>query len=386
MRKRVVSLLLAVCMVLSLVPVTAFAEDGTTASTPFTLQVSSDGEKVTLPLTKEDRKVTFTAETFGADALGFAPAQGDTADTAYSAVYPQGSKAVVFTAESGFSVWTAEGDYLDGTGLGGGSAAILLQETEYYVLGDVGEGCYYALYLNEEKAVEQGPDLADGYYQLASADDLTWFAEQVSGGETTIKGKLTAGIDMSEVTGFTGIGTEANAFAGELDGNGKTVTVKMNVEGNFGTNNRAGLVAFADGAEIHDVTMAGDIEAYNGAGLVGCTIGDGETVIKNCVNQAAMRGSNPVGGILGEAKGKVTIRGCVNEGVLGFASFEGTSDSGNNGGIVGRITAADCLIEGCENSGEMLTAGAAGGAVRVGGIVGSVTGKNCVVKQCFNTG
>ena len=314
MRKRVVSLLLAVCMVLSLVPVTAFAEDGTTASTPFTLQVSSDGEKVTLPLTKEDRKVTFTAETFGADALGFAPAQGDTADTAYSAVYPQGSKEVVFTAESGFSVWTAEGDYLDGTGLGGGSAAILLQETEYYVLGDVGEGCYYALYLNEEKAVEQGPDLADGYYQLASADDLTWFAEQVSGGETGIKGQLTADIDMSEVTGFTGIGTEANAFAGELDGNGKTVTVKINEAWN---GVKAGLVAYTAGAYIHDVTLDGVVAAYKGAGMVACALSsETATRIEDCVNKAAMNGSEPVGGILGEAKGQVSIRGCVNEGDL----------------------------------------------------------------------
>ena len=386
MRKRVVSLLLAVCMVLSLVPVTAFAEDGTTASTPFTLQVSSDGEKVTLPLTKEDRKVTFTAETFGADALGFAPAQGDTADTAYSAVYPQGSKAVVFTAESGFSVWTAEGDYLDGTGLGGGSAAILLQETEYYVLGDVGEGCYYALYLNEEKAVEQGPDLADGYYQLASADDLTWFAEQVSGGETGIKGQLTADIDMSEVTGFTGIGTEANAFAGELDGNGKTVTVKINEAWN---GVKAGLVAYTAGAYIHDVTLDGVVAAYKGAGMVACALSsETATRIEDCVNKAAMNGSEPVGGILGEAKGQVSIRGCVNEGDLGPSSQTGsTTGSSGYGGIVGRIAAADCLIEDCENSGNTLTVSIGTGIANAGGLVGYASSStNCTVKNCFNTG
>ncbi len=680
MRKRVVSLLLAVCMVLSLVPVTAVAEDGTTASAPFTLQVSSDGEKVTLPLTKEDRKVTFTAEEFQQDKLGFAPVGGDPeyyAEIAYSAVYPQGSKGVVLTSltEYGFSIWTAEGEFLATADPEMNSTAgFLIQNTEYYVLGDVDADCYYVLYLNEEKpvtcthentaarytmnendpgkhtyylnctdcdellesevqdcadtdgdgkcdkcgyvmsvpevtkltlkdeegnsypnwgqyrlvtlhaddtvaptiqltletepegakpsitwkswnedaatisddglitvqgigfacidaiatkadnskvetsyrvlvipdthpvvsiyhdgkaiassdqkeiptihvkknetyvvcikdaaepasftwmgkdcpyyvnwasddealeignfsiypdwtadanreynvewtlkaqvgdkflanaAVEgleeygakvwvemvsddyvepTGPELADGYYQLASADDLTWFAEQVSGGETEIRGKLMNDITMPEVTvdiaGFTGIGTEEHPFAGELNGNGHTVT--LTILQNY-AGKKSGLVAYAAGAYIHDVTLDGRIWANKGAGLVAeVSTGDSVTRIENCVNKATLNGGKYVGGMVGEAKGEIAVKDCANQGRIGktMASADSYTADGK-GGIAGKVGKA--LIENCWNSGEVSDFGQK--KYRVAGIVGTANGGgNCTVKNCYNTG
>ena len=220
--------------------------------------------------------------------------------------------------------------------------------------------------------------------EIYTADDLVSFANKVKAGKTTLKGILKADIDMSEVTDFFGIGTEANPYAGEFVGNDYTVTVDMHVSGTFGTNNRAGLIAFAGGAYIYDVTLKGVIGAYNGCGIVGCTV-SGETKIENCTNYAVMNGNFPTGGILGEAKAKVTILGCVNYGEIGSTDKTGMTSYGNeNGGIAGKLSAEGCVIENCYNHGELINPSIAGGVVRVGGIVGEVSGKNCVIRGCYN--
>lgn len=220
--------------------------------------------------------------------------------------------------------------------------------------------------------------------EIYTAADLVSFANKVKAGKTTLKGILKADIDMSEVTDFFGIGTEANPYAGEFVGNDYTVTVDMHVSGTFGTNNRAGLIAFAGGAYIYDVTLKGVIGAYNGCGIVGCTV-SGETKIENCTNYAVMNGNFPTGGILGEAKAKVTILGCVNYGEIGSTDKTGMTSYGNeNGGIAGKLSAEGCVIENCYNHGELINPSTAGGVVRVGGIVGEVSGKNCVIRGCYN--
>ena len=220
--------------------------------------------------------------------------------------------------------------------------------------------------------------------EIKTPGDLVSFAAKVKAGNTTLKGILKANIDMTEVTDFVGIGTETNPYAGEFVGNDHSVTVDMHVKGNFGTNNRAGLIAFAGGAYIHDVTLKGVIGAYNGCGIVGCTV-SGETKIENCTNYAVMNGSSPVGGILGQAKAKVTILGCVNYGEIGSTDKTGMTSYGNeNGGIAGKLSAEGCVIENCYNHGELINPSIAGGCVRVGGIVGEVSAKDCVIRGCYN--
>lgn len=52
-----------------------------------------------------------------------------------------------------------------------------------------------------------------GIYQISTAADLLWFAQEVNAGSTGIKGKLTADIDLSNVSDWSGIGTSAKPFA-----------------------------------------------------------------------------------------------------------------------------------------------------------------------------
>ena len=231
---------------------------------------------------------------------------------------------------------------------------------------------------------EQTITVTEAAMEIKTPGDLVSFAAKVKAGNTTLKGILKADIDMSKVTDFVGIGTETNPYAGEFVGNDHSVTVDMHVEGTFGTNNRAGLIAFAGGAYIYDVTLKGVIGAYNGCGIVGCTV-SGETKIENCTNYAVMNGNFPTGGILGEAKAKVTILGCVNYGEIGSTDKTGMTSYGNeNGGIAGKLSAEGCVIENCYNHGELINPSIAGGVVRVGGIVGEVSGKNCVIRGCYN--
>ena len=59
---------------------------------------------------------------------------------------------------------------------------------------------------------------ADGFYPIANAEQLDWFASMVNSGEVTINGKLTADIDMSSLTDFQMIGTDSASYAGTFDG------------------------------------------------------------------------------------------------------------------------------------------------------------------------
>ncbi len=43
------------------------------------------------------------------------------------------------------------------------------------------------------------PNLEDGYYLISNADQLLWFRDQVNSGNTTINGKLTADIDLTDI-------------------------------------------------------------------------------------------------------------------------------------------------------------------------------------------
>ena len=219
--------------------------------------------------------------------------------------------------------------------------------------------------------------------EIRTPEDLTAFAAKVSAGNTTLKGILKADIDMSKVTDFVGIGTAENPYAGEFDGGDHTITVSMNIKGNPGTNNCAGIISFAAGANIHNVTMDGTIYSYNNVGLVARTV-SGETKIENCINRAAINSNSPAGGIVGEARGTVTVLSCANYGAIGCNDPSSTNVGNEQAGIVGKASAADCVIMYCENHGDLIDRTAVNGSVRVGGIVGEASGSNCLVKQCWN--
>ena len=207
-----------------------------------------------------------------------------------------------------------------------------------------------------------------GVYQLTSAADLIWFANEVSYfGNTAISGVLVNDIDVSG-TDFVPIGCSSlqstqesgvnkvtitykwtNAFKGTLDGNGKTVT--MNMEGT----QYMALVGNASGATVKNVTTAGTVTGSGNyiAGVVAYC--DSATVISGCTNTADITNTNNyTGGI--NARGANTVENCTNTGDV-------TSTSSNVGGIVG-YGANTAVITGCTNTGDISA------VAYVGGIVG----------------
>ncbi|MGM9673854.1 MAG: hypothetical protein ACI3X9_00090, partial [Bacteroidaceae bacterium] len=82
---------------------------------------------------------------------------------------------------------------------------------------------YYKLAYGEE------PEEVDGVYQLGTPYNLIWFSKQVNSGNNTIKGALTADIDMAEIKNFTPIGLYSDfggpniQFKGTFDGQGHIV-------------------------------------------------------------------------------------------------------------------------------------------------------------------
>ena len=234
------------------------------------------------------------------------------------------------------------------------------------------------------EADPSAPELIDGVYQIGTADELLWFAAAVNGGATDINGMVTGDIDLSAATDYAGIGLADTPYSGTFDGSEHTITVSMKVSGTGGTDYLSGLFSFVSGATIKNVVLDGSVWSYNGAGLVGCTINE-ETLIENCVNKANVDGSGPVGGILGEARVKTTIRDCVNYGSIGPKTANGYSMGNDRGGVVGELNGNECLVTGCINHGEFLYQGVSGNA-RVGGVVGVCTGQNNVIENCGNTG
>lgn len=218
------------------------------------------------------------------------------------------------------------------------------------------------------------PTESSGVYQIGTAEDLLWFAQEVNGGNTGISGVLTADIDMSAVANWPGIGTATNMFAGSFDGQGHTVTFTDADWGLFG------YVMGTDGnlITIQNVTTVGSVNRS------AISHEAGFTHFRNCINRATIAAkSTKAGGILGTVSGRnyisqiysdVRFTNCGNE-----ASITGFSYVG---GILGYNSGAQTRLTGCYNTGNIH------GTADVGGMVGFFQGStgSAIVDSCYNTG
>ena len=175
-------------------------------------------------------------------------------------------------------------------------------------------------------------------YEIKTADDLLWFAQQVNGGNKGIHGVLMNDIDLSTVCSetlgnWTPIGNHSVPFEGYFDGRGFAVrNLYINDEGAsyvglFGETTKNSL--------IRNVTVTGTIRANQ---VIGGIVGKGGGTVRNCVNYANIHATaRDVGGIVGAGSGH--IYGCVNYGNI-------SADTYNAGGIIGfgyNNTVQDCL-------------------------------------------
>lgn len=204
---------------------------------------------------------------------------------------------------------------------------------------------------------EVTPDTTDpDVFEISTADELAWVAEQVNSGANTFAGKtvkLVKDIDLNNKN-WTPIGTNGDAaakcFQGTFDGNGKTISnlfVDLTATpdnlgaGLFGaTRNNVTIKDFTiDGAVIKNLIPGAATD--NGAAVVvgSLTYGEAGVVENVTVRNATVEGNRYVAGIAGYAKG--TVKGCTIDGLTLVAvpdNLGGSYDNGDKvGGIIGYV-------------------------------------------------
>ncbi|MCF0185709.1 MAG: hypothetical protein HUJ98_04370 [Bacteroidaceae bacterium] len=178
---------------------------------------------------------------------------------------------------------------------------------------------------------------SDGYYEIADAGHLYWFAESVNSGETTINGKLTADIVVNQNVLYDegnlngdGAGlrvwTPILDYEGNFDGKGHTIS---GLYFNDDSKDKAGL--FGNIYQNCTIKNVGVIDSYFYAGWhVGGLVGyNSHGTITNCYNTstiAAMSDYDRIkrcaGGICG-----LTVAGnisnCYSTGLIKLSVFKG---------------------------------------------------------------
>jgi len=231
------------------------------------------------------------------------------------------------------------------------------------------------------------PDIEEGYYQIANAGNLLWFAQLVNAGDYDANAILVNNIAINRGTMtvseqgevlFGGMEPEYTwipigksslneKYTGEFDGNDMTISglyinnSELDYAGLFGCVGQEG--------SVFDVCVSDSYMSVKQ--IVGIMAGANDGSLSNCKNSnCVMIGvATNVGGIAGSNDSNGTITGCYNT-----ASIKG--EGRYCGGIVGHNRGS---VEKCYNTGavESLTMDA-------GGIAGT-NNKGSII-NCFNTG
>ena len=242
------------------------------------------------------------------------------------------------------------------------------------------------------------PKPVDGWYEIGTADQLKWLAEQVnSGAGKEYKAKLIADIDLKSEK-WTPIGENtANPFTGVFDGQGHTISgLNVNVTSVPNTTYSYGLFGVASGTvEIKNVTVKGTVSVKNGsanltgtAGVLGRCLDNKTTVTMTDVisyvdvSYESSDIGTYVAGLIGASQnGKITLLRCANLGAITGKSFA-------VGGLVGYLTSGSSIKE-CYNAGSVTQ----NKNDIAGGLVGKLDGgtiedcyNNASVKACFTSG
>ncbi len=247
------------------------------------------------------------------------------------------------------------------------------------------------------------PAAADGIYQIASADDLLWAAENPT--ENYI---LVEDIDLSGYPDWTPIGTESTPFSGVFNGGGHSIKLRIDQTKTTAGIYMVGLFGSVSGT-IANLEVTGTVDAKVHSGYVAPIAANllGGRLI-NCENNTAITvegtgtdktGTVHVGGLAGAARSGYNtahIESSANNGRITVTAQNlpkgsgdlGDGTSGTVGGIMGySCTAASTEITRCVNNGVIVVNG---GSCDVGGILGMTSSNNdnstANITYCANKG
>lgn len=250
------------------------------------------------------------------------------------------------------------------------------------------------------------------YTVLRTADDLKAISGSTGGHYV-----LGTNIDASQSStwnggnGFQSIGSEGSAFSGVINGLGHNLT---NLTIKAAGQNNVGLVGYADGATLSNLTLSGSVAGAKNVGLLAGAVkntvitsvktsgsvsatGDqaggaigfaSDSTLSNLMSSATVTdtGSSSIGGLIGHASG-ITLTTALSSGAVtgldGVGGLIGTLENSNItggssssvvkgrdgvGGLIGTVTNGSVLSL-VSYIGTNLA-----GANRVGGLIGSADG------------
>ena len=188
-----------------------------------------------------------------------------------------------------------------------------------------------------------------GVFAVENAKQLNWLASYSGKVNPAVKVVLNADIDMSEVRGFSGFGTEDKRFRGSIDGQ-KHIIRHLTMD--MGNGRAAGLVRFGSAPlKVKRLTMDAScsFKAKNYAGaFIGDLNGEGAVILEQLGNEASVTTTNQNGGgIVGcnfSGDAKIIMRNCYNVGTI-KSGWEG-------GGLAGWLC-DDALLTNCYNMGKV---------------------------------
>ncbi|MBQ5937079.1 MAG: hypothetical protein IJL50_04450 [Bacteroidaceae bacterium] len=190
-------------------------------------------------------------------------------------------------------------------------------------------------------------DLVDGFYQLNNEQDVCWFAEFVSAGNTTVNAKLNSDLDFTDVD-FAGIGNRENGFKGIFDGGFHTVS---NMTLDLPEADWVGFINFLNGGATVK-NLRGDatcyINAHGNAGFIGGSTAAGDIFLENLGFEGDVSCQRAgAGGVLGCNTGSqahIYMTNCYSTG------FISGSEVMENGALSAWLGSSGAVITNCWSS------------------------------------
>lgn len=219
----------------------------------------------------------------------------------------------------------------------------------------------------------------DGVYEISTAAELAWFADQVNAGNTAYHARLTANIYVNygqTSNTWTPIGDYSHMYTGTFDGNGKSV---------YGLT--AALFGYTgEGALVKNVTVYGSNHAVSDSDTApkGGISNQAYGSFEGCVSYMTISAKwSVVGGIVGRLYAAGHITDCANYGAIS-SNWTGADQNSPTyvaevGGIAGSSSGP---ITRSFNAGAVTVAQKGYGGV--GGIAGVL--KSAAISDCYNTG
>ncbi|HML38805.1 MAG TPA: hypothetical protein PKA19_15520, partial [Bacillota bacterium] len=329
MRKRVLSVLLALAMVLSLTPGAAWAENGA-------ISAGSQAEDELLSNDSQD----------GTILPGNDQNEGGSGPDDPQIITP------VNEPEEG----------------GGENPAGEPEESSENSVGGLEEDEGIPLELQAEDVMPLDIDLTAGEpIEINKAEDLAAIKDNLSGSY-----KLTGKIDLTGE--WTPIGSLSAPFTGTFDGGGYTIGGLIINAGNKTYQGLFGKIG-KDGV-VENLSVEGTISSTQSSnawtGGIAGQVEDGSII--NCVSRVKIDAKgNKIGGVAGDVSGAAIFTGCAN--------LDSVKAKGMAGGIIGGMSGtAKPKIKNCYNTGAITPTGS-----NCGGLIGYTSG-NVTIENCYSTG